>query len=93
MTWRVATRPGTALLEVIDEEDWNDFSAGKQGRYQPVRLFATEQEADKFVTGQIEAAKPVPVKLPRRGGRRREACEAALPHVSSPCCPRPSPLA
>jgi hypothetical protein len=68
MTWRVATRPGTALLEVIGQEDWNDFSTDKQGRYQPVRLFATEQEADKFVTGRIEAAKPVPFKLPRRGG-------------------------
>jgi hypothetical protein len=68
MTWRVAARPGTALLEVIDQEDWNDFSTNKQGRYQPVRLFDTEQEADKFVTGQIEAAKPVPAKLPRRYG-------------------------
>jgi hypothetical protein len=68
MIWRVATRPGTALLEVIDQEDWNEFSTNKQGRYQPVRLFATEQEADRFVTGRIEAAKPVPFKLPRRGG-------------------------
>jgi hypothetical protein len=68
MTWRVAARPGTAPLEVIDQEDWNDFSSEKQGRYQPVRLFATEREADKFVTGRIEAAKPVPAKLPRRGG-------------------------
>ena len=56
MAWRVATRPGTALLEVIDQEDWTDFSTEKQGSYQPVRLFDTEQEADKFV----------PVKLPRR---------------------------
>jgi hypothetical protein len=44
---------------VIGQEDWNDFSTEKKGRYQPVRLFDTEQEADKFVTGQIEeAAKP-----------------------------------
>jgi hypothetical protein len=68
MAWRVATRPGTALLEVIDPEDWTDFSADKQGRYLPVRLFDTEQEADQFVTGRIEAAKPVPAKLPRRNG-------------------------
>jgi len=68
MAWRVATRPGTALLEVIDQEDWTDFSTDKQDRYQPVRLFDTEQEADKFVTSQIEAAKPVPAKLPRRYG-------------------------
>jgi hypothetical protein len=66
MAWRVATRPGTALLEVIDQKDWNDFSTDKQSRYEPVRLFDTEQEADRFVTGRIEAAKPVPVKLPRR---------------------------
>jgi hypothetical protein len=66
MAWRVATRPGTDLLEVIDPEDWTDFSSDKQGRYQQVRLFDTEQEADKFVTGRIEAAKPVPAKLPRR---------------------------
>ena len=68
MAWRVATRPGTALLEVIDQKDWNGFSAEKQGRYQPVRFFDTEQEADRFVTGRIEAAKPVPFKLPRRYG-------------------------
>ena len=66
MAWRVVTRPGTALLEVIGQEDWNDFSAEKKGRYEPVRLFDTEQEADKFVTGQIEAAKPVSTKRPRR---------------------------
>jgi hypothetical protein len=66
MAWRVATRPGTALLEVIDQKDWNDFSTDKQCRYEPVRLFDTEQEADRFVTGRIEAAKPVSVKLPRR---------------------------
>jgi hypothetical protein len=66
MAWRVATRPGTALLEVIDQEDWADFSTDKQGRHQPVRLFDTEQDADKFVTGYIEAVKPVAAKLPRR---------------------------
>jgi hypothetical protein len=66
MAWRVATRPGTALLEVIDQEDWTDFSTEKQGRYQPVRLFDTEQEADKFATGQTEAANPVPAKPARR---------------------------
>ena len=68
MAWRVATRPGTALLEVIDQEDWTDFSTDKQGRYQPVRLFDTEQEADKCVMSQIEAAKPVPAQLPQREG-------------------------
>jgi hypothetical protein len=66
MAWRVATRPGTALLEVIDQEDWTDFSTDKQGRHQPVRLFDTEQEADKFVTSQIEATTPVRTKHPRR---------------------------
>jgi hypothetical protein len=66
MAWRVATRPGTLLLEVIAQDDWNGFSSEKQDRYQPVWLFDTEQQADKFVTGRIEAAKPVSVKLPRR---------------------------
>jgi hypothetical protein len=66
MAWRVAARPGTPLLEVIDQEDWNDFSTEKQDRYQSVRLFDTEQEADKFATDQVEAAKPARTKLPRR---------------------------
>jgi hypothetical protein len=66
MAWRVATRPGTALLEVIDQEDWNDFSPVKKGSYQPVLLFDTEQAADKFVMVQIRAANPVPAKPPRR---------------------------
>ena len=49
MAWRVATRPGTALLEVIDQEDWIEFSSETQDRYQPVTLFNTEQEADIYV--------------------------------------------
>jgi hypothetical protein len=72
MAWRVATRPGTrpgaVLLEVIDPEDWDGFSAEKQGGYQPVRLFDTEQEADKFATGQVEAAKPAGTRPRRRYG-------------------------
>ena len=67
MTWRVAKRPGTALLEVIDQEDWDDFSTEQQDRYQAVRLFGTEQEADKFVKGQIEAVKPsIATDMPSR---------------------------
>jgi hypothetical protein len=72
MAWRVATRPGTrpgtVLLEVIDPGDWDDFPAEKQGRYQPVRLFDTEQEADKFAAGQVEAANPARTRLRRRYG-------------------------
>jgi hypothetical protein len=66
MAWRVTTRPGTANLEVIDPEDWSDFSTEKQNSYESVSLFNTEQEADKFAKGQVEAAKPVRPKLPRR---------------------------
>ena len=66
MAWRVTTRPGTATLEVIDPEDWNRFSVERQNSYESVSLFNTEQEADKFATGQVEAAKAVRPKLPRR---------------------------
>ena len=66
MAWRVTTRPGTATLEVIDPEDWNGFSTEKQNSYGPVTLFPTEQEADKFATGQVDASQPVRPKLPRR---------------------------
>ena len=66
MAWRVATRPGTAALKVIDPEDWGGFSTEEQNRHESVRLFDTEQEADKFATEQVEAAKPVRTKPPRR---------------------------
>jgi hypothetical protein len=63
MTWRVATRPGKAALEVIDEADWNHLTSAEQETYQSVNLFGTEQEADKFARGQVDAAKPVRPKL------------------------------
>jgi hypothetical protein len=66
MTWRVATRPGKALQEVIDPEDWNTFTTEHQQTYQSVSEFRTEQEADLFASGQVELAKPVRPKLPRR---------------------------
>jgi hypothetical protein len=62
MAWRVARRPGTGPLEVIDPEDWNQLTTERQNTYQSVSLFRTEQEADKFATGQVDAAKPVRLK-------------------------------
>jgi hypothetical protein len=66
MAWRVALRPNTALLEVIDPEVWNQFTKEQQSTYQSVSLFGTEQEADKFAKVQVDAAKAVSSKLPRR---------------------------
>jgi hypothetical protein len=63
MAWRVARRPGTGPLEVIDQEDWNQLTTERQNTYQSVSLFRTEQEADKFAAGQVDAAKPVRPKL------------------------------
>jgi hypothetical protein len=68
MAWRVATRPGKGALEVIDPEDWDLWTAEKQGTYQSMSLFPTEQEADKFAKAQVDAAKPGRPKLPPRLG-------------------------
>jgi hypothetical protein len=54
------------LLEVIDPEDWKTFTTEQRDTYQALSLFRTEQEADKFAHGQVEAAKAVSPKLPRR---------------------------
>jgi len=66
LAWRVATRPGKGALEVIDPEDWNLLTTEQQSTYQSVNLFRTEQEADKFATGQVDAAKPIRPKLRAR---------------------------
>jgi hypothetical protein len=66
MTWRVATSPKTALLEVIDQQEWNQLTKERQAAYQAVSFFATEQEADKFAKAQVDAAKAVGSKLPPR---------------------------
>jgi hypothetical protein len=66
MTWRVARRPKTALLEVIDPTEWDTFTEEQQNTYQTVSVFETEQEADKFATGQLDAAKALTAKLPKR---------------------------
>ena len=69
MTWRVATRPGKPGMlgqEVIDPEDWDGFTTEQQAAYQSVCEFRTEQEADKFVTAQVEAAKALTPKPPRK---------------------------
>jgi hypothetical protein len=67
MTWRVATRPGKAGMiaqEVIDPEDWNSLTTEKQQTFQSVSEFSSEQEADKFVKAQVDAAKAATPKLP-----------------------------
>jgi hypothetical protein len=69
MIWRVATRPGKAGMitqEVIDPEDWNSFTTEKQQTFQAVSEFPSEQEADKFVMAQAEAANAATRKLPRQ---------------------------
>jgi hypothetical protein len=58
MSWRVATQPRTGALEVIDPEEWERLTAEQQDAYQGVNLFGSEQEADKFARGQVDAAKP-----------------------------------
>jgi hypothetical protein len=65
MAWRVATRPGKGLLEVIDPADWDTLTTEQRTAYQSVRRFRTEQEADKFANAQVEAAKPVRPKRRR----------------------------
>jgi hypothetical protein len=57
MAWRVATRPGKPTLEVISQQDWNAYSTEKQAAFQSVKAFATEQEADRFARGRVDAAK------------------------------------
>jgi hypothetical protein len=52
--------------EVIDPEDWNSFTTEKQQTFQSVSEFPTEQEADKFVMAEAEAAKAANPKLPRK---------------------------
>jgi hypothetical protein len=66
MTWRVARRPKTALLEVIGPIEWDTFTAEQQNAYQSVGLFRTEQEADRFATAQVDAAKALTPKPPKR---------------------------
>lgn len=61
MSWRVATRNGA--LEVIGPEDWANLTAEQRGTYHSVSLFRTEQEADKFAAGRVDAAKPARVIL------------------------------
>jgi hypothetical protein len=56
MTWRVATKVGTATLEVIDPVDWNAYSPTHRESYERVTEFDTEQEADKFAKAQVEQA-------------------------------------
>jgi hypothetical protein len=51
-------------LEVIDPEDWNSFTMEKQQTFQSVSEFHTEQEADKFVMAQADAAKAATRKHP-----------------------------
>jgi hypothetical protein len=63
MIWRVATRPKKGELEVIDPEDWDRLTAQQQDTYLSVSLFDTEQEADKFARGQVDAARVVRPKL------------------------------
>ena len=63
MIWRVATRPGKGSLEVIDPDDWNHLTSEQQNTYQSVSLFGTEQEADQFARGKVDAARPVRPKL------------------------------
>jgi hypothetical protein len=65
-SWRIATRPGKGALEVIGPEDWDHLTAEQQNTYQSVSLFRTEQEADKFATGVVEAAKTARCKLRAR---------------------------
>jgi hypothetical protein len=55
--WRVATRPGKPTLEVLPQEDWNTYSTETQAGFQSVRAFPTEQEADLFARGRVDAAK------------------------------------
>ena len=66
MIWRVARRPKTALLEVIDPTEWDAFTEEQQNTYQTVSTFQTEQEADKFAARQVDAAKALIVKPPKR---------------------------
>jgi hypothetical protein len=66
MIWRVARRPKTALLEVIDPTEWDAFTEEQQSAYEPVGQFHTEQEADKFAAGQVDAAKALIAKPPKR---------------------------
>jgi hypothetical protein len=66
MIWRVARRPKTALLEVIDPTEWDAFTEEQQSTYQTVSTFQTEQEADKFAARQVDAAKALIVKPPKR---------------------------
>jgi hypothetical protein len=66
MTWRVARRPKTALLEVIDPTEWDAFTAEQQNAYQSVGIFRTEQEADRFAAAQVDAAKALTPKPPKR---------------------------
>jgi hypothetical protein len=67
-SWRVGTRPGKGALEVIGPEDWDHLTAEQRDTYQSVSLFRTEQEADKFATAQVDAAKPARCKVHPRSG-------------------------
>ena len=66
MIWRVARRPKTALLEVIDPTEWNALTIEQQNTYQSISTFQSEQEADKFAACQVDAAKALSAKPSRR---------------------------
>jgi hypothetical protein len=66
MTWRVVRRLKTSLLEVIDPAEWGTFTTEQQDSCEPVGQFHTEQEADKFAAGQVDAAKAITPKPPKR---------------------------
>lgn len=65
-SWRVAMRPGRCAPEVIGPEDWARLTDEQQHTYQSVNLFRTEQDADKFAVGRVDAAKPPRPQLRRR---------------------------
>jgi hypothetical protein len=52
--------------EVIDPKDWDSFTPEQRQAYRSVSEFGTEQEADKFVEAQVEAANAANPQLPRK---------------------------
>jgi hypothetical protein len=54
------------LLEVIDPTEWDTFTEEQQMTYESVSLFQSEQEADKFAARQVDAAKALTAKPPKR---------------------------
>jgi hypothetical protein len=51
---------------VINPTEWDTFTEEQQNSYQSVSLFHTEQEADRFATAQVDAAKALTAKPPKR---------------------------